>query len=151
VTFKEMVRQWLADDPPTPSPTSMTSTPTPNGNIVPPDPLVKVTELMLTMMKESQRETRELVLSILQGRPENGSTTTNPQSNGQAPESVPMVNYDDDSIPLPGGLMSVLDREQREEEEVRLLRSEQEGLARQLAEARMRLIQDPQGPDFTTS
>ena len=105
--------------------------------------------MMLTMQRESQRETRELVLSILQGRPSNGSVPSDQAMS--SPDQVPMPNYDDDSIPLPRGIDSVFEREAAEEEEVRRLRTEQEGLARQLAEARMRLVTDPQGPDSISS
>lgn len=157
MTFRTALARYVKDllnedDPRPKSHLSTTSTPTPNGSTAPPpqDPMIRMTELMLTMQRESQREMKDLVLSILQGRPqENGHQEMTPEA--MAAQTLLAPDYDDESIPLSGGLMSVLDREQREEEEVRLLRAEQEGLARQLAEARTRLIQDPQGPDFTTS
>jgi len=126
----------------------MTSTTTPSTTT--PDPLIEVTRMMLTMQRESQREMKDLVLSILQGRPTNGSTPTS-ETAQELSQMLLTPNYDDDSIPLPRGIDSVFEREAAEEEEVRRLRTEQEGLARQLAEARMRLVTDPQGPDSISS
>ena len=106
--------------------------------------------MMLTMQRESQREMKDLVLSILQGRPTNGSTPTS-ETAQELSQMLLTPNYDDDSIPLPRGIDSVFEREAAEEEEVRRLRTEQEALARQLSEARMRLVTDPQGPGSISS
>jgi hypothetical protein len=106
--------------------------------------MLKMTEMMMTMIRESQRETRELVLSILQGRPSNGSTTQEAATQELTQMLIP-PNYDDDSIPLPGGIQAVFEREEMEQEDLRRLRTEQENLARQLEEARLNLT-DPQGP-----
>lgn len=161
MTFRTALARYLRTllDEPEPSPDVRqpqshlwtTSTPTPstsNGA----DPQVAMMKMMTEMFRESQRETRELVLSILQGRPSNsnGFTSTDlPTSESTA--TIPMPNYDDDSIPLSGGIQAVFEREQAEEDAVRRLRTEQQNLAHQLEEARARVMTDPQGPDFMTS
>jgi hypothetical protein len=150
VTLKQWLRDWLADDRPPPSPTSMSSTTTPSTNHTAPDPLVQVMEMVVKMNQDSARETRELVLSILQGRPSSDSQSHNGVLH--SPETLPIPNYDDESIPLPSGIMGVFSREEEEAEELRQLQTEQQRLKDQLRDARMAmLLKDPQGPDSMTS
>ena len=147
MTLKSWLREWLADDPPPPSPTSMTSTTTPSTSTA--DPLVQMTTLMMTMMRESQRETRELVLSILQGRPSTGAEPLVPSMS--SPSTLEAPNYDDDSIPLPSGIEAVFSREEMEAEELRRLQTEQQRLRDQLRDTQLRLLTDPQGPGSMSS
>jgi hypothetical protein len=108
-----------------------------------------MTTLMMTMMRESQRETRELVLSILQGRPSTGAEPLVPSMS--SPSTLEAPNYDDDSIPLPSGIEAVFSREEMEAEELRRLQTEQQRLRDQLRDTQLRLLTDPQGPGSMSS
>ena len=103
------------------------------------------------MQATHERETRELVISILQGRPMDPTMVTPPDPEAiAAQKALDMPNYDDDSMPLPGGIQAVLAREEDEAEQLRLLLTEQARLEQQLAEAQSRLMSDPQGPTAST-
>lgn len=104
------------------------------------------------------RETRELVLSILQGRP---MEMNGPPEDGSLPPMTPESqalrerydppDYDDESTEdLPEGIQGIFERERQELADLRLLRTEREVLAAQLDEARAQLT-DPQGPAFDAS
>jgi hypothetical protein len=100
---------------------------------------------MAQMMEQSQRETRELVVTILQGRdqtPEEREALTQPLSNSFDPP-----DYDDPSMEgLPGGIQAVFEREQSEIDELRRLQTEHDILEQQRAHARAALDdQDRQG------
>lgn len=106
----------------------------------------RMAEKMVAAQVETQRQTTELVLSILQGRPTNG-TEPAPLAT-VVPETLLTPNYDDDSIPLPPGIEEIFSRHEEEDTALRLLRTEQEQLARQRHEASqmLRSLTDPQGP-----
>lgn len=112
-------------------------------------PLAQLAKILLESEERSRKQTAELVLSILQGRPEaeggpNGSTA--PEQGLGTTLSVP--NYDDDSIPLPGGIEAVLGREQAESETERLrLLRERDELAWQLAQANRQMPDAPDSPN----
>ena len=128
-----------------------TTTPSTNGT---PSELATLANLMTTtlaslerMQANHEREMRETVISILQGRPMEQSTMTPPDPEAIAAQMALLPpNYDDDSMPLPGGIQSVLAREEDESEQMRQLLTERGRLEAQLAEAQMRLLSDPQGP-----
>ena len=124
-----------------------------NGTSTPPTPqpstpvtealVLAMTQMMTTWAKTNEtqaKENRELILSILQGRPTQ-TTTTGPVLPGTVTLSEP--NYDDDSIPLPGGIELVLAREGQEEEDLRRLRMERADLAAELARVRSKMPVDP--------
>jgi hypothetical protein len=142
-------------DPPTSNPlstppTTTPSTPTTSGTSEA-GLLQVVLETMERMQRENLREIRGMVSDILQGR-ESLTTSTVSLAN-QAPSMMPFDPPDYDSPgteDLPGGIQAVFERQDQEQHDVRLLRTEQEVLAYQLEEARA-MIQDPQGPDFTPS
>jgi hypothetical protein len=111
--------------------------------------LAVVLQTMREMQSEQLRETREMVLSILQGRP---METSSGQTNGSGEDRPPLKepydppDYDsDDLTDLPEGIQSIFDRERQEVTDLRHLRTEREVLAAQLDEARAMLM-DPQGP-----
>jgi hypothetical protein len=70
----------------------------------------------MTMMREmsetQMRETRELVLSLIQGPPIPTSSSREPDSRF----SEMPVTYDYDSTPLSAGIEGVIDREEQESE-----------------------------------
>lgn len=139
-------------DPPTPSqgsspPTSTPSTTTPSNGTSEAGLLAVVLETLERMQRDSMRETRELVVTILQGREIDPSLIP-----AEEPPPSRMLfdppDYDDPGTDdLPGGLQAVFEREESERETVRSLRDEQGILAQQLAQARAALG-DPQGPAF---
>jgi hypothetical protein len=110
--------------------------------------------VVLTTMREMQseqlREMREMVLSILQGRPMDEAQLEAIRSMQPEPQPSRMP-YDPPDYDAPGtddlppGLQAVFQREEVEQDAVRLLRTEQEVLAQQLDEARAAIL-DPQGP-----
>lgn len=107
--------------------------------------LAVVMETMKEMQRESWKETRELVVTILQGRELDPSMipTEAPQPSRS---SFDPPDYDAEGTEdLPGGIQAVFQRQEQEQNDVRLLRTEQEVLARQLDEARAAIL-DPQGP-----
>jgi hypothetical protein len=146
------VRGLLAD-PPTPSPSSTRPTTTtstsPNG-ISEAAVYQAMMEQMMKMHLEQIKEMRELVLSILQGRPmsETPSTTSSARPS-TAPFDPP--DYDNPGTEdLPPGIQSIFAREDQEQVDLRHLRTEREVLDAQLEEARA-AIMDPQGPAFENS
>lgn len=141
----------LASESP-PNPASHPKTPTPTS----PDPqLLSLIEAM-TAQSEAQQatvrmmmaETRELVVTLAQGRPQPQTMMTLPPVTGE--RGLTMTDYDDDSLmPLPPGIISQLEREDAEAEYLRALETERGDLAVQLAEERLRLANlapDVQGP-----
>jgi hypothetical protein len=108
-------------------------------------------ETVKEMQKEQMKETRELVLSILQGRPItdlNGGAPSSAPSSQPDPSREPYDPPDYDSPDmgdLPIGIQSIFSREDQETTDLRHLRTEREVLDAQLAEARAALL-DPQGP-----
>lgn len=117
--------------------------------------LAVVLETMRSMQEQNMRETRELVLSILQGRPMDEAQVA--AMKAAAPEPQPSrtpfdpPDYDHPGIEdLPGSLQAVFTREEDEQNTLRSLRTEREVLSMQLDQARMAL-RDPQGPDSDTS
>jgi hypothetical protein len=75
--------------------------------------------MMTTLMETSQRETRDLVTTLVLGREPPPPTTplvTTPTPNGKVDA------WDYDSTPLPPGVEGVLQREVSETEQARLLR-----------------------------
>jgi len=137
----------------------MTSTTTPS---TPPPPatsqsdsqslasvLTTVMTTMERMQRESQKETKDLVLSILQGRQQ---TTSGPPDEQLLIEQLRPPNYDSDTeMPLPTGIQAIFEREESEAEELRQLNTERDVLSSQLRNARLRVIADPQGPGSMTS
>lgn len=113
------------------SPTSNLSSPTPPTKPTQTsDDLLTMMKMMTEMFQGFQKETRELVLDILQGR---GQTLTSPQVISQI-DNVTLTNYDDDSmIPLPPGIEAVMAREVEETQQAALLR-ERAALQNRLAE-----------------
>ena len=104
-----------------PSPTPPT-TPTPTS----PD----VVAVMAKMMADTTRQMREMALGLTLGRESpspNGQQETEPIWNGK------QIEYDYDSTPLSPGIEAVLERENEETEQARLLR-EREELQRALIE-----------------
>lgn len=146
-----------ASDPPTPNPESTrptTTTSSRTNGTSEAGLLTVVLETLERMQKDQQRETRELVLSILQGRPilEGGDQSSAPSSE-QQPSKTPYdpVDYDStDLTDLPTGIQGIFEREEQERTDLRHLRTEQEVLAAQLHEARQ-MVMDRQGPDFELS
>jgi hypothetical protein len=122
-------------------PTPTTSTPAPTDALV-----ERMMTTMGTTVTKMMEETRELVVTLAQGRPE-------PQmSLPSGPAATPPLtflepNYTDDSIPLPPGIEAALWRESTEEaEQERLLRANAD-LQRQRDELLSRLVpMDQQGP-----
>lgn len=140
---------------PTPSPTSipptsMPSTPTETGGSEAVAMLQIVLATMERMQERTQRETRELVVTILQGReltPQEREELIQPSRTSFDPP-----DYDDPGTEdLPSGIQAVFEREQAEQDEVRSLRTEQEILARQRAEAREQLanLESPIGSEVS--
>lgn len=134
-----------------PRDTSRTPTPTrrPPSPSTPDDaPLAQLAKILLESEERSRKQTAELVLSILQGRPEGSATNgTTPPEQGLG-ETLLVPNYDDDSIPLPGGIEAVLGREQAESEAERLrLLRERDELAWQLAQANRQMPEAPDSPN----
>jgi hypothetical protein len=110
-----------------------------------------VLETMERMQRENLREIRGMVSDILQGREVDSSPL--PLTPSLPPSMMPFdpPDYDDPGTEdLPPGIQGVFRREDQEMIDVRHLRTEQEVLANQLAEARAMLM-DPQGPDFVPS
>jgi hypothetical protein len=110
-----------------------------------------VLETMERMQRENLREIRGMVTDILQGRETepSASLTVPLPSPSMTPFDPP--DYDSPSLEdLPGGIQAVFERQDQEQHDVRLLRTEQEVLAQQLDEARAALM-DPQGPGFVPS
>lgn len=135
--------------PPPPNPASTPTTTTESTTtsaISEAGTLAVVLETLARMQTEQLRETREMVLSILQGRP------MDPEQMAARPEPQPLrtpydpPDYDHPGIEdLPGALQSVFEREDQEQHTLRTLRTEREVLSQQLDQARAAL-QDPQGP-----
>lgn len=163
MTFRAAFRRYLTEllndapapaDRPTPNQESTIPTTTPSTNGTPPSELTTLANLMTTtlaslerMQANHEREMRETVISILQGRPMDQSAMTPPDPEAVAAQMELLPpNYDDDSMPLPGGIQSVLAREEDESEQMRQLLTERGRLEAQLAEAESRLLSDPQGP-----
>ena len=140
--------------PPTQSPESIPPTTTADTKSTPATLEAGLLGVVLQTMKEMQsenlREIRGMVSDILQGREITG--TLPPTSETQPSRmSYDPPDYDDPGVEdLSGGIQAILEREQQEQQDVRLLRTEQEVLAHQLDEARAALM-DPQGPDFGPS
>ena len=142
-------------DPPTSSPLSIppTTTPsTPTTSATSEAGLLQVVlETMERMQTQNLKEIRGMVSDILQGREADVSMTA--PSPSLPPSMMPFDPPDYDSPgteDLPGGIQAVFERQDQEQHDVRLLRTEQEVLAQQLDEARAALM-DPQGPAFTPS
>ena len=129
--------------PPTPQPT----TPADQGTT---DRMIQaMTEMMTTWTQAQERqaaETRELVLSLVQGRP----TPTPPPvvgMTGDPPTTLSLATYDNDSMfPLPGGIAAVLAREDDEAEALLRLTRERADLAQQLAAGRSLMTPESDSP-----
>jgi hypothetical protein len=113
-------------------------------------------EQMMKMHLEQIKEMRELVLSILQGRPMSETPSSTPSTTSSAspdPSTAPFdpPDYDNPGTEdLPPGIQSIFAREDQEQVDLRHLRTEREVLDAQLEEARA-AIMDPQGPAFENS
>jgi hypothetical protein len=135
--------------PPTMTPSTPTTSATSEAGL-----LQVVLETMERMQTQNLREIRGMVTDILQGREMDPSTLrASPMTLDPSVSPMPFdpPDYDSPSLEdLPGGIQAVFERQEQEQHDVRLLRTEQEVLAQQLDEARAKLM-DPQGPDFTPS
>lgn len=133
-------------DPPTKSPTSIPPTTTPSTTTATSEAVLTVIlETMERMQRENLREIRGMVTDILQGREIDQRTLERMQNQSVPPETLPFdpPDYDDPSND-PDWMTALSERDERERDEARSLRTEQEVLARQLDEARAALS-DPQG------
>lgn len=107
-----------------PSPSSTPPSPTPPTTPIPPSDTL-ATQMVTTMaetMRETISEMRGMVVDMTQGRSQQPTTT---------PEMQPMSNgnslvFDYDSTPLPPGIEAVIEREETETEQGRLLRERDE-------------------------
>jgi hypothetical protein len=101
-----------------------------------------------TTIRAMMAETRELVVTLAQGRPQEQTTRTFPPVTGE--RGLTMSDYDNDvTFPLPAGIEAQLSREEQEAEYLRRLETEHSDLAEQLAQERLRLANlaaDVQGP-----
>ena len=111
-----------------------------------------VLETMERMQRENLREIRGMVSDILQGRESDHAPMTSPPAPGEPLRTLfDPPDYDSPGTEdLPGGIQAIFEREETEQHDVRLLRTEQEVLAQQLDEARS-MLRDPQGPAFVPS
>lgn len=108
-----------------PSPTQST-TPTPTSD----DPALALMKAMNEAWSKQMEQTRQMVVDLTQGRESQRPTGT--------PETWPMpseklLDFDYDSTPLSPGIEAVLEREENETEQARILR-EREELQEQLIE-----------------
>jgi hypothetical protein len=149
-------------DRPTPSPESSPPTTTPSSRTTPPETweaglLAAVLTTMREMQSEQLREMREMVLSILQGRPMTDQEIAAVKAGAQAAEQPSKMPFDppdydsQDISDLPGGIQEVFHREDQEVTDLRHLQTEHDVLARQREQARVALGMDRQGPASTPS
>lgn len=112
-----------------PSPTPST-TPTPTS-----DASVQMLKMMSDFMKDTTTQFRETLVDLTQGREspnQTGETETSPIWNER------QIVYDYDSTPLSAGIEAVLERENQETEQARILR-ERDALQRDYIEAQAKL------------
>jgi hypothetical protein len=111
--------------------------------------------ILREMMQEERRETRKLVMEILQGREPvilNGDSTLPPPADQERAERLRFdpPDYDDPSND-PEWMVAVGEREDRETSEMRQLQTEQALLNGQLRDLRERAGLDSQGPSSEPS
>jgi hypothetical protein len=141
--------------PPTSNPESTAPTTTPSTT-TPPATLEAgllgvVLQTMREMQSENLREIRGMVSDILQGREVDLSQLPPTEESRPSRTSYDPPDYDDPGTEdLPPGIQGIIAREEQETYDVRLLRTEQEVLARQRDEARAMLM-DMQGPGSAPS
>jgi hypothetical protein len=119
--------------------------------------IAAVLNTMREIQTEQLREMREMVLSILQGRPMTEPEIAAMQAAAAAEEQPSRTPFDppdydsEDITDLPGGIQEVFHREEEEVTDLRHLQTEHDVLARQREEARVALGMDRQGPGSTLS
>jgi uncharacterized membrane protein YccC len=127
--------------PPSPTPST---TPT----LISEEVVLKIVDSMAKVSAEQMKETRQMVVDLTQGR-ESQSQTGTPET--WPTQSERPIAFDYDSTPLSAGIEAVLEREEMETEQARILREReelQERLIEKQAEVdRLRLEQSSQeGP-----
>lgn len=130
-------------------PGTSTPTATPSSPTTPTTTETPTTEMfraMADMAAAQARETRELVVTILQGREMPASTG---ETSPTTPTPLALTDYDDDSIPLSAGIAEQISREAAERQEQDRLRRERQALMQEWAKVTERMRAngiDPQGP-----
>jgi hypothetical protein len=127
--FQALLAQLLRSAARFLSPSDSSTPPSPQTS-TPSDTALAI-QAMERMAEKMTAETKELVLSILQGRPTQGAGETTAPLGRTATLSV--TNYDDDSIPLAPGIEATIQREEAEESALALLQAQRADLAERLS------------------
>jgi len=121
--------------PPSPTPST---TPTPSSD----DVALKMMTTALQAMSTESEATRQMVVDLVQGRPQ--QMTTGTRETEQTPSELPLI-YDYDSTPLSPGIEAVLAREDEETSETlerRRLQMERADLQERMMETQAKLDHD---------